>query len=365
MKMNHQFSKKCWELLLLALLLGGTTTFVSCSNDDNPSAEKWELPDVEPRFLTAADRRENPTEAERAKYQGYGWRVEVKDGVEEIPYRLRSCSDAFDFDRASSKELPDTSYVPSREGFDGLRMSGSARFSAGQLAYLADWLKQKAGNKPVFIVDLRSESHGIINGHHMAWFGLQNWANIGKTTEEVLPDEQQQLNSIKGQTILYGKIGSSTNYVMADSTYAVVAQALTEREAVEAYGLRYRRFAALDHTFPTDAIIDDFLAFFRSLPQDCWLHFHCYAGQGRTTLFMCLTDMLCNPGVALKDILYRQCLIGGISMYNVGIGKPQWRQDLYTEIKQMMPVFYQYVRENRSNGYSVRWSDWKKRRYKL
>jgi len=31
----------------------------------------------------------------------------------------------------------------------------------------------------------------------------------------------------------------------------------------------------------------------------------------------------------------------------------------------MVPLLYQYVQENKANGYSVKWSDWKKRRYKL
>lgn len=367
MNTAHQFSKRLWEmLLLLSLLLSGTTTFVSCSNEDNPPAE-WVLPDIEAYYLTAADRRENLSAAESAKYDGYAWRLEAKNDKEEMPDNFRWCGADFNFEHEFAKKMPDPSYVPTRQGLDGLRISGSARFNAKQLTKLTEWLREKAGNSPIYIVDMRNESHGIVNGHHMSWYGLQNWSNIGMTTEEILRDEQNRIDSIKGLTILYGRMRARSNFVMTDSTYEVVrpSETMTEREAVEAKGLRYHRITALDHTFPRDGILDDFLAFYRSLPQDCWLHFHCQAGHGRTTLYMALIDMLRNPDVPLKDILHRVCLIGGTSLYDDGTGHPEWRVDLFRETSRMVPLLYQYVQENKANGYSVKWSDWKKRRYKL
>ena len=190
--------------------------------------------------------------------------------------------------------------------------------------------------------------------------------NIGRSKDEIIENEKQLVHSLKGGKITYAKIGSSTNYEPKNAVEEEVSEALTEEELVTSLGMKYQRITALDHVFQKDAIIDDFIAFYRSLPADgAWLHFHCQAGRGRTTFFMCLYDMLRNPAVPLKDILYRQTLIGGTSMYNDGTGQAEWRQDLFKEISVMIPVVYAYVQDNVKNGYSVPWSTWKKQKYNL
>lgn len=355
-------------LLLLALVLGMQTSFVSCSSEhDNPVVV---VPDDQQEvlnYINRANLRETISDEERdALYAPFAWRLEVKD-TDEMPFNFHWCGDEFNFETETSQELPEVGYVPSRQGLDDLQISGSARFTAMQLKQLCDWLKTKANGKPIYIVDLRNECHGFVNGHHMSQYGFQNWANIGKTKERIVAEENALFASLPGQTILYGKIGSSTNYELADSTWAeiIAEQTMTEEQAVTAMGLRYQRITALDHVFPTDQIIDSYLEFYHSLPQDCWLHFHCQAGRGRTTLYMSFTDMLRNPDVPLKDILYRQCLIGGSSMLNDGTGQPEWRVDLFKEISVLVPVLYEYVQDNVANGYSVPWSVWKKQKYNL
>lgn len=353
-------------MMILALVLSGSTTFVSCSSNDNP-IEVVTPPQVEARYLTAADLRENVSAEENAlTYAPYKeWRADALEAGEAL-FNLRFTTNEFDATTENSQELPDPSYVPTRRGLDGLNISGSARPTKKQLEELAVTLKQKAGNMPVYLVDLRSETHAIINGHHLSQYGFQNWVNIGKSKNEIVEHEKQLVNSLKGEKITYAKIGSSTNYEPKNAVEVEVSEALTEEELVTSLGMKYQRITALDHVFQKDAIIDDFLEFYRSLPADgAWVHFHCQAGRGRTTFFMCLYDMLRNPDVPLKDIIYRQTLIGGTSMLNDGTGQAEWRQDLFKEISVMMPVIYAYVQENVKNGYSVPWSTWKKQKYNL
>ena len=365
--MSNRLSRMMFSwMLILSLILSGSTTFVSCSSNDNP-VEVIEVPEVEARYLTAADIRENVSAFQNAStYAPYKeWRADALEAGEAL-FNLRFVTNEFDATTENALELPDPSYVPTRQGLDGLNISGSARPTKKQLEDLAPILKQKSGNKPIYVVDLRSETHAIINGHHLSQYGFQNWVNIGKSKDEIIEDEKQLVNSLKGGKITYAKIGSSTNYEPKNAVEVEVSEALTEEELVTSLGMKYQRITALDHVFQKDAIIDDFIAFYRSLPADgAWLHFHCQAGRGRTTFFMCLYDMLRNPAVPLKDILYRQTLIGGTSMYNDGTGQAEWRQDLFKEISVMIPVVYAYVQDNVKNGYSVPWSTWKKQKYNL
>ena len=82
---------------------------------------------------------------------------------------------------------------------------------------------------------------------------------------------------------------------------------------------------------------------------------------------MSFYDMLKNPDVPLKDILYRQTELGGTSLYYKGDrpNEQAWRVELFTETSWMVPLLYDYVQDNKENGYSVSWTDWKKKTFKL
>ncbi|MBF1684534.1 MAG: protein tyrosine phosphatase, partial [Selenomonas sp.] len=75
-------------------------------------------------------------------------------------------------------------------------------------------------------------------------------------------------------------------------------------------------------------------------------------------------DMMKNPYVPLKDILYRQYLLGGAylaydpSTQHAATG---WEDADYHQKTEMIAKFYDYVQQNHGNGYAVPWSTWLKK----
>lgn len=352
-------------------------TMSSCSALDNPveaGTVNPDVPELTPQeeiikaYINAANMRESVSDEERAKtYAPYEeWRADAPDSDEPL-FNLRFTTNEFDFESENVKELPNQGYVPSRDGLDELSLSGSGRPNKKQLEALAKTLKEKAGDQPIWFVDLRAEMHGLINGHHLSQYGFQNWGTIGMTRDQILQEEETLVHSLKGKKITYAKIGSATQYQPTNPKEEEVTEALTMKEAVEALGMHYYRITALDHVFQTDATLDSFFEFYRTvLPSDAWVHFHCQAGRGRTTFFMALVDMIENPNVSMDDIFTRQVLIGGTSLYNDGelqTGNQAWRHDLFEEISVMVPVLYEYVQENHGDFFEKKWSEWKREKY--
>lgn len=354
-------------LLLASVVLTLPVTFVSCTNEDNStssikdySKEGWYS------YLDSAQVREDRGLANASQYVAYTYRLERNDTAVKLPDNLRSCADAFNEKLRSKMLAADQGFTPSREGMDGLNLSGSTSTSYKQLDALADWLKEKAGDKKIYILDLRNEYNLYVNGHLLNYYGFNNWANIGRTKDEIIQGENAFARQLMGTKIPVGPIGSETNYIIKDTTWLDVNEVLTEEEAVvkmakeKGMDMECYRITALDHCFPIDRVIDDFIEFYRSLPKDAWVHMHCYAGRGRTTLFMAFFDMLRNPQVSEKDIVYRHLLIGGVNLYyTYKEGDKLWRVPLFNEINYMVSLMKKYAEENAANNYSVPWSVWK------
>lgn len=361
------------SLIFAALLLCGSAVSTACSSDDNIAASTDTVPQrkydaVVYQYLNKANDRESLDETGRKGYQAKQWRTEAPSSWGGLPYKFRWCQG--DFANTGAKSyLPDTTYRPTRQGLDSLRISGSSSFSYKQLQALTGWAKSVAGDAPRYMIDIRQESHGYVNGTHLSWYGYINWSNIGKSAEQIISDEEQLIHSLRGQTITAGTIRAADKYMMTDTVYLTVNpdSAWTESEIVQREGWNYKRITALDHSFPNDATIDRFIEIYRSLPKEAWVHFHCLAGNGRTTLWMSFFDMLRNPGVPVKDILYRQCMIGGTSLYYQGTmpWEEPWRVQLFTETSYLVPLLHDYAEDNASNGYTVSWSEWKKRTFGL
>lgn len=113
---------------------------------------------------------------------------------------------------------------------------------------------------------------------------------------------------------------------------------------------------ATDHIFPETDSVEALIALTKEMEEGDWLHFHCVAGKGRSTALFAVYDILKNPGVPLKDILYRQCMLGGNYMLFQGDGG--WKDPYYLGKAEMTQKFYRYIQENHETGYRVRWTAW-------
>lgn len=339
--------------LALGLSLIMAVLFAGCSNGDDSSTDNGS----EIKYLHYADARDNMSAEERAPYADYCWRLERKNKA-AAPKNWRTCQGGYV--ESDETALLDPDYIPSIEGFRELRISGSSDFSFKELDFIEVEIR-KLTDGPIYIIDVRGESHGFINGQHVSRYGKNNWANVGKTHEQILTDEAAAIHATLGETIDLFELKKTDGYQPVTPIPTEVTDAQTEEEVCTARGLGYARFTVPDRAFPGDSELDRFVRFVRQLPANAWLHFHCQAGAGRTTQYMIFYDIMRNPGVSLKDIAYRQCLIGGnYLLYDGSLpGEDPVKAALCAEKAEMIPVFYRYIQENRADGYRTTWAQWK------
>lgn len=313
-----------------------------------------ENPDLKTPYSVWA--KKNKVNSWEPDYNGYIWRLDTKDR-NQLPRNFRTMNSAFRTDVNVKKTGKGFTPTPTRKGLDTLYMSGSAEFSNGELQAMLPVLKQQAKG-PIYIMDLRQETHGVFNGNAVSWYGLRDWGNLGKNKAEVLKDENSRLNAARGKSLIVAALDK--NKMPIDPKPVKIESVMTEQQLVEKNGLHYYRIAATDHIWPSAANIDEFINFTRTLPANAWLHFHCQAGAGRTTAYMAMYDMMKNPDVSLGDILSRQYLLGGNYVaYEIAKPKPdQWKADYYHQKAHMVEKFYQYVQENHANGFKTSWSQW-------
>ena len=323
----------------IALIICALALLVSCSHQHYT-------------YLNAAEQRENVTAAQREEYAAFVWRVERRN-QEGLPDNFRTCRD--EFKRRSATPGYDPDFVPTRKGLDDLKLSASSDFSAGELyAVIAEIRKYHDG--PITVVDLRQETHGLLNGIHVSRFGKQNWDNIGLRREEIIAAEEELIHGTVGTQVELGSTrpGGHTNTLE-------VTSAQTEAELCESRGVGYFRLTVLDHCFSDPRSIDDFIAFVRTLPEDTWLHVHCQGGVGRTNMYLVFYDFLRNPDVPEKDVIYRHFNQGGNFMYYKG-DKPNeeaYKVPLAQEKAEMIPLVYKYIQDQQPKGFKRSWAQWK------
>lgn len=282
------------------------------------------------------------------------WRLDGPDTA-DLPRSFRMMGDAF----SAATGTP-----PVRDGMEALRASASGEPSYKALPALCARLREAAGaGAPIYLVDLRQESHGYVNhAYPVSWYKDRNWANRGRNTEQVARDEQARLAALIGSRVTFEPMGhyDAAHY---ETLTIDVNSVTTEREAAEKAGFQYYRIAAADQAAPSDAAVDSFVAFAAALPENAWLHFHCHAGHGRTTTFLIFYDIMKNPGLPLETIAARQYAIGGSDvLHPSGEG---WRGEEQEKRAGVVRAFYQYAKEAGKDGFRVSWSQWKRGRTAL
>ncbi len=230
---------------------------------------------------------------------------------------------------------------PSRLGLDRLRASGSEQPSRSELATAIRGLADA-----VTVVDLRQESHALLGEHPVSWYGPRNWANDGKTLAEVEADEAARIRALPapGTAAVARVFAKSPDGLLSDTRPERLSydRARGEGETLAELGLGAFRLAVRDHSPPADADVDRFVGFVRELPEGAWLHFHCHAGDGRTTTFLLLYDMLRNaPDLGLEELAARQRLLGGIDLLHTP--HDGWKGPLYDARAAFLDRFHRYA----------------------
>ena len=284
-------------------------------------------------------------------YQASIWRTDIKDHNACLPSAFRTCFSALSAENA--KDGMNKEYIPSGRGLSGTKMSGSGQFDEAQMDNIASEIRQYHDGD-ICIVDIRQESHLLINGESFSRYADRDWGNLGKDRNAVTIMEAELVETVTGESIEAYTLDENKN---PEKPVTITAESVrTEKEAAEAHGFEYYRLPCTDHVCPTPEVIDDFISFVKTLDDDTWLHFHCEGGKGRTTFFMALYDILQNPDVSLKDIAYRQCEIGG--NYILTASDESWKSPYYAEKTQNVELIYQYAQENHDTGYTLSYSEW-------
>ncbi len=273
-----------------------------------------------------------------------------RQDISQLPRNFRITNDPF---KGTLKD----GTVPSRVGMDKVRASASSIFSEKEFEQVL--AKLPVPSKNVIVLDLRQESHGYLNGTAVSWFLPNNWGNDGKNLEEVTKIERAQLDKAlaSSPTTVYNF--DDKKNVLTTSYQMDVKSVRTEEEMVKAHGAGYYRLALSDHFRPDDTEVDKFIEWYKKLPKDAWLHIHCFAGMGRTTVFMNMVDILQNAKkVSFDDIVGRQGLVGIVDLRDID-GKLNWKRKAYIERLQFTKHFYEYVKQSPKN-LPVKYSDWAK-----
>ena len=248
--------------------------------------------------------------------------------------------------------------LPDTAGLDTLNISGSAEFSEGQFRELADGIRSLAGDRQVWIVDCRLESHALLNGISVSRYGDHNWANKGMTLEEAEADEISRFGKLPGTSVT---VYTAANNEPEGPREIAVERWMTERELVESEGFRYLRLACNDHSWPEEEAVYTFLSFADEIGRDVgyenvWLHFHCQAGKSRTGIFMAIYDMIRNPDVSFEDIMLRHAMTG--SSYFPYVNEKSELADVYAMRARRIRQVYDYLQERNSGKTDAVWSEW-------
>ena len=194
-------------------------------------------------------------------------------------------------------------YTPVETGLDALDVSASAQFNDWQFHDLAERLREVAGGKKIVILDLRRESHALLNGRPFSVYRLHNWSNPGLSTDEIMADEERYFSSLVGTTLeAHPKEGDGPG----EACEYEIESFMSEKELVEGEGLTYLRIPSIDHRWPDPECADQFIILIKEVGIDnLWLHIHCHAGKGRTGSFLVMYDKMKNPDVPIRDIAIR------------------------------------------------------------
>ncbi|KAI9016610.1 inositol hexakisphosphate-domain-containing protein [Hyaloraphidium curvatum] len=272
-------------------------------------------------------------------------------------------------------------------GLSDLRMSASAQPNGGGLAWLADNIGNDA--KALFVVDLRQEPHALLStetpvnhsSHHLpnepcgpgtgcaaglTWDAENNWLSSGLSRMAALRFEEHLIKRLSEARVgrefeVKVKHGGAAALVASkvQTEYSFLSS-LDRSSASAQRPVGYLRLPVPDHSRPPAQTLDLLADLHRRLQgTGTWLHFHCRAGKGRTTMFSALWDML-SHNVTLEGAAKR---VGawepGYDLLEVKNGHGADRTRAYEERRAFLGAWDRFARVWRG-GYGGSWTEWSK-----
>jgi protein-tyrosine phosphatase len=179
-------------------------------------------------------------------------------------------------------------------GLRELRCSSSAQFSAAGFRNLVQRLG-RPGPEQLYVVDLRQESHGFVDGAAVSWYAQNNWGNVGLDCDETAVLESLRLKLLASSTVVWlGRADLAKAGLPQVLEPRRVRNVLSEQAVVALPPGHYMRLPVPDHGTPSDGVLQTFIGFIDELPRDSWLHVHCRGGKGRSAMFLAIYDVLRN-----------------------------------------------------------------------
>lgn len=223
---------------------------------------------------------------------------------------------------------------------EDLNISGSAEFRPSQI----DNIKVAINDPKITVVDLRQESHGFLDDNPISYYSFFQLINNNLNSSETEKSEEIALSELQ--------LNKNIPIFRVTGEYLESIQAsviLNEKSLCNTYGLGYKRLAVRDNWIPTAETVDDFIYFIKNLDNDIHILFHCDAGDGRTTMFMSMYQMVKNtPNLSLSTILNDQITAGGIVLTD-NIPRATF-----------LEYFYNYTLENKNSNFETPYSTWLK-----
>lgn len=272
------------------------------------------------------------------------------ENEKNFPKKFRSIRDALN---------PEIASQINTQGLLDLNISGSGQFS---LLSLEKVLEELNYPNNFYVIDLRLECHGFLNGHAVTWYTYRNWGNLGKSLSQVEQEEKDLTTELakSTETIMHRFINKGEADGEVAETLEIpclVYEVYTEEEAlVKNFQVHYFRIPVPDHRKPTAENVDRFLDFIKTLPEDRWIHFHCAGGSGRTTSFMVMYDMIKNAKeLSFEEIMERHKALGGKDLFSDLLPDTYWKTIHHHERHQFLKDFYVYCLLNQDN-FEQSWS---------
>jgi hypothetical protein len=205
------------------------------------------------------------------------------------------------------------------------RASGSHQLSLGGFARVLDQVVDLFRPSEIYIADLREESHCFFDGDPVSWYSDNDFGNVGQDRGWIIADEKARLDLYKGRTTKLFTIepdpsddlhqervvpvGYQNLYVSETRLEAELAPILTD--LFRPTRVHYRRITVTDHCAPDVRALSEIQDLRRAVRDNDWVHFHCHGGDGRTTTFLALWDMLTwelsgDPMPSLEEFAARQ-----------------------------------------------------------